>query len=564
MAGAAVPLNLLPEMMQAGAWRALAPLRIFFRRNWFYRRLLRGPLADRILFNPHDARPRRLEDADALLRGRFRFGSEQLDVPDGVCVFDLVPPSQGWLEALHSYDWLGPLAGAGGEAARNLATKLIAQWLHRHDRYSEPAWSPHVMGRRLMNVFSHEKLVIANSEPTWRSKLFVSLREQARMLERISAEAPDGLPRLEAAAALALSGICVDDCPARLETGLGRLEVEIERQILPDGGHADRSPEDLLHAYHCLTMVMDALVAADLEPPHSLRNARDRIAPMLRFFRHGDGMLSLFQGGREGDTRMIASLLARDDVRGQPFGHARHSGYQRFAAGRTLILLDCGRVPEGVFANQAHAGFLAFEMSCGPHRLVVNCGAAGRDGWDTALRVTAAHSTLTLTDRSSAQILPPGLGRDLLGPRLVGGPHQPFSRRSETAQGWLIEASHDAYVPEFGLRHERKITLSPQGTMATGADRLVPVTARHGSLDFTLRFHIHPEVRTSRLEGGGILLKLPNGEGWRFRSGGGALTVEESIYLGNEIVRRTEQLVVTGQVRDTPVEAAWVFEQIVV
>ena len=564
MAGAAVPLNLLPEMMQAGAWRALAPLRIFIRRNWFYRRLLRGPLADRILFNPHDARPRRLEDADALMRGRFRFAGEQLDAPEGVSVFDLKPPSLAWLEALHSFDWLASLAGAGGEGARTLATSLIAQWIKRHGRYCEPAWAPHVMARRLMNIFSHERLVIANSEPTWRSSLFVSLREQARMLERVSQEAPDGLPRLEAAAALALSGICMDDHPARLESGLGRLEVEIERQILPDGGHAGRSPEDLLLAYHWLTMVMDALIAADLEPPHGLRNARDRMAPMLRFFRHGDGMLALFQGGREGDPRMLASLLARDEVRGQPFGHARHSGYQRFAAGRSMVLLDCGRVPQGAFADEAHAGFLAFEMSSGAHRLVVNCGAGSRRGWDLALRATAAHSTLILADRSSAQILPPGLARDLLGARLVGGPQQPTSRRTETAQGWLVEASHDAYVQEFGLRHERQINLSPQGTMVTGADRLVPVTARRGQLDFAIRFHIHPDVRTSQLEGGGILLKLPNGEGWRFRSGGGALTVEESIYLGSETVRRAEQLVVTGQVRDTPMEAAWVFEQIVV
>jgi uncharacterized heparinase superfamily protein len=564
MAGMAVPLNLLPELMQAGARRALAPFRIWIRRNWFYRRLLRGPLPDRILFNPHDARPRRLEDADALLRGRFRFGGEQVDVPDGMSVFDVKSPSQAWQESLHGFSWMASLAGAGGEASRMLATNLIAQWIKRHGRYDEPAWSPHVMGRRLMNIFSHERLVIANSEPTWRSRLFVSLREQVRILERISEESPDGLPRLEAAAALALSGICMDDCPARLESGLGRLEVEIERQILPDGGHIDRSPEDLLQAYHCLTMVMDALIAAELEPPHALRNARDRMAPMLRFFRHGDGMLALFQGGREGDPRMIAGLLARDDVRGQPFGHARHSGYQRFTAGRSLILLDCGRVPEGAFADQSHAGFLALEMSSGPHRLVVNCGADERRGWDTALRITAAHSTLTLADRSSAQILPPGLGRDLLGPRLVGGPQQPFSRRTETAQGWMIEASHDAYVSEFGLRHERKISLSPQGTMVTGADLLVPVTARRGALDFTIRFHIHPDVRTSRLEGGGILLKLPNGEGWRFRSGGGELTVEESIYLGSETVRRAEQLVVTGQVRDTPMEAAWVFEQIVV
>ena len=97
----------------------------------------------------------------------------------------------------------------------------------------------------------------------------------------------------------------------------------------------------------------------------SLRNARDRMAPMLRFFRHGDGGLALFQGGLESDPRMIAGLLARDEVRGQPFQHARHSGYQRLAAARTIVQMDCGAVPPGAFAHAAHAGFLAFELSSG-------------------------------------------------------------------------------------------------------------------------------------------------------------------------------------------------------
>jgi len=563
---AAVPLNLLPETIQASAWRAVTPVRVWMRRNWFYRRLLRGPLADHIGFHPHDSRPRRLEDADALLRGRFRFAGETADVPPGASVFDQPPPSRDWAEDLHGFVWLGALSLAGGEAARHLASELISQWITRNGRYGEPAWSAHVMARRLIMLFCHGKLVVTNSDMMWRSKLFVSLREQSRMLERIAAEAPDGLPRLEAAVALALSGVCMSDCPPRLISGLERLEVEIERQILPDGGHAGRSPEDLLEAYHLLTLAMDALIAAGLEPPHGLRNARDRIAPMLRFFRHGDGALAMFQGGQEGNTRMLASLLARDDVRGQPFGHARHSGYQRLSAGRSVIQLDCGKLPEGALANHAHAGFLAFEMSSGTHRLVVNCGAAGRDqpDWDEALRATAAHSTLTLADRSTGRVLPAGLARELLGARMMGGPLQPLTRRSETAQGWTVEASHDAYVPDLGIRHERRMTLSPQGQTVTGADRLVPVTTRKMALDFALRFHIHPDVRLSRLEGGGVLLKLPSGEGWRFRAGGGETRVEESVYLGADTVRRTEQLVVTGQVRDTPVETAWVLEQIVV
>ena len=559
-------LPLLPELAKAAAFRAAAPLRVWGRRNWLYRRLLGGPLADHIVFHPWDAQPRRLEDADSLLRGRFRFHGVTVDVPDGVSVFDLKPPSATWHEALHSFNWLPALSTAGGENARRLATNLIGQWVKRHAKYSEPVWSPHILARRMAHIFSHGRLVVLNSEPMWRSRLFVSLREQSRMLERICGEAPDGLPRLEAAAVLALSGICLDDSPRRMEAGLKRLEAEIERQVLADGGHVSRSPEALLSAYRHVIMVMEALSAIGEEPPHVLRNAHDRMAPMLRFFRHADGGLACFNGGTESDGRMIAGLLARDDIRGQPFQHARHSGYQRLSASRTLLLMDCGGVPPGPFALEAHAGFCAFELSSGSDRLIVNCGAGGltHPSWNWALRATAAHSTLTLADTSSATILPAGLPRDLLGPRLTGGPLAPASRRLETAQGWSIEAAHDAYAEAFGLRHERQVTLSPQGLMVTGRDRLVPVSGKAAAgLGYAVRFHVHPDVRVSRLEGGGMLLKLPGGEGWRFRAGGGHLEVEESVYLGGPVVRRAEQLVISGTLKDSPAEIAWVFEQIV-
>jgi uncharacterized heparinase superfamily protein len=150
---------------------------------------------------------------------------------------------------------------------------------------------------------------------------------------------------------------------------------------------------------------------------------------------------------------------------------------------------------------------------------------------------------------------------------LLGGPKEVSSRRLETAQGWTVEATHDAYVPQFAIRHERQITLSPQGLMVTGRDRLVRVPEKGPAHNFpghnfTVRFHIHPDVRVSRLDGGGILLKLPGGEGWRFRAGGGVLEVEESVYLGGAQVRRTEQLVVNGTIKDSTAEIAWVFEQV--
>lgn len=557
------PVRLYPELLQAAVWQACRGLRIWYRRTWLYRRFLTGPLADRILFHPYDPTPRRLEDADALLRGRFRLAGQLLEAKDG-SIFDAAPPSAEWSKALHSFSWLPALALAGGDPAKTLATNLITQWLKRYSRYTEPAWSADVMARRLINIFAHGRIVIANSDLLWRSKVFVSLREQSRMLARIVEEAPAGMPRFAAAAAYALSGACLGDSQRRLDDGLKYFEAEIARQVLPDGGHISRSPEALVHCYRLITMVMDALSAGSLEVPQSIRSAADRIAPMMRFFRHGDGMLALFNGGTECDARMIAGLLARDDVRGQPFAYARHSGYHRMTAGKTLVLMDCGGVPAGAYSIHSHAGCLALELSSANQRIVVNCGSAGfaHPGWELALRATAAHSTLSVADASMASIIPAGIGRDLLGSRLLGGPSEINTRRVETAQGWCVEAGHDAYVAPFGIRHERQITISQQGLAVTGLDRVVPQAGRERrTTTFAIRFHIHPDVRVSPSQGGGILLKLPNGDGWRFRSGA-QLSVEESVYLGGETVRRTEQLVLSGTVKDQPVETAWIFEQI--
>jgi uncharacterized heparinase superfamily protein len=144
-------------------------------------------------------------------------------------------------------------------------------------------------------------------------------------------------------------------------------------------------------------------------------------------------------------------------------------------------------------------------------------------------------------------------------------------RRLESAHGLSVEASHDAYVPHFGLVHQRRMTLSRGGFTLTGADRLIPVQANPPSgrrdarngVPYAVRFHIHPEVRLSLAQGGGsVILKLPNGEGWRFRCGGGELSVEESVYFGTGSARRTEQIVVKNAVKAQASESAWVFEQV--
>jgi uncharacterized heparinase superfamily protein len=358
--------------------------------------------------------------------------------------------------------------------------------------------------------------------------------------------------------------------------GLRRLAHEIDEQILPDGGHISRSPSQCLEVLRVLLMVRDALERAERESMNSLDWALEAVAAMVRFFRLGDGGLSVVNGGVEEDARVVAALLASDRSETPVADQAAHSRFHRLGMGRAVVLLDAGIPPPGAYSTNAHAAALAFEMSTGAQRVIVNCGSSiSRDrNWEAALRSTPAHSTLTLDDVSQASVLGEGALASLLGSRLVGGPTRVEARRLESAHGLSVEASHDAYVARYGLAHQRRMTLARGGHSLAGADRLIPVQAKawttthngkgdYRGLPFAIRFHIHPDVRLSMAQGGAsVLLKLPNGEGWRFRCGGSTLSVEESIYFGGGSARRAEQLVLSGNVKNEPVEAAWVFEQV--
>jgi len=552
---------LWPQALRAALAEAFQPAVFWYRGTWLYRQRLLGPVPDRILFHPTDTRLRKLEDADGFIRGRFRLAGQRLDIRQG-SVFDVPMPGDSFAAALHGFDWLRHVEAAGGDLAKAFALKLTQQWLKRYARFTPFVWRTDIVADRLLNLFAHGRFFLPNSDLVWRSRLFVSLRDQAQFL-RTTDDASPGLARLKCAVALTLSGICFGDSKLSA-AGLKRLSLALEHDILPDGGHLSRSPAVLLEAYRLLAMVQEADADAGI-----VRGALDRIGPMLRFFRLGDGALAVFHGGNESDARTVEATLDGDDVMGRPLGHAPYSGYQRLAGERTLVLLDAGPPPSGAYSNHAHAGCLAFEMSTGAQRLIVNCGmAAGESNeWVSALRSTPAHSTLTMDETSSASFLSGRFAR-LLGPRLVDGPSLVETCRSEGAHGITVEANHDGYLARFGAVHQRRITLSPRGTALTGADQLIPAGTEQRArsargIPFSIRFHVHPDVRLSMAQGGGsVILKLSSGEGWRFRTGGGALSVEESVYFGGGSPRRCEQLVVRSQWTGEPVECAWLFEQL--
>src|SRR6266545_56157 len=180
---------------------------------------------------------------------------------------------------------------------------------------------------------------------------------------RCVAAGSGGAPRLQAVMALTYAALCMQGQARTLKSVTRKLSDELGRQVLPDGGHASRNPGALIELLLDLLPLRQAFAARNVPPPPALNNAIDRMMPMLRFFRHGDGNFALFNGMGPTRTELVSTVLAYDDARGNPVANAPHSGYQRAQAGDALLLVDAGPPPPLSMTSEAHAGCLSFELS---------------------------------------------------------------------------------------------------------------------------------------------------------------------------------------------------------
>ncbi len=551
---------LISDLARVGLARGATALRNLSFRSLPFHPSLSGPLPDRILCFPSDFAPRSPQARHDLMAHRYAFPGGKVQANRETPPWRLVPPCDAWAEALHGFSWLRHFENCQSQDAKDHVHWLIGAWLKECGQWHGLGWRPPVLARRLISWFMHAKLIMREADLVWRSKVLRSLVHQARYLQRAAKGARfEGEEKIVVAVGLCFSGLCLPDGAARLERGLGLLTRALDQQILPDGGHISRDPSVQLAILLDIVSLKDALVEQNAPVPDGLQDMIGRMAPMLRFFRLGDGRLALFNGSVEEEGGAIEAILSRQDTRAKTYAQAPYSGYQRIKAGRTRLIMDTGPAPRRGFSRHAHAGCLSFEMSAGRHRLIVNCGGAALqdDAWKNASRATAAHSTLTLADKSSATLLKHPFIAGLLGPRIAAGPEQVTHLRDENEEGVWLLGSHDGYQKRFGFVHERRLYVRRDGEDVRGEDCLVPPsqTSAAGArghkgtaLPFTLRFHLHPDVKASLArDASRVLLLLPNGDGWRFQTNQPGIALEESVYLGKgDVGRRSLQITVPG------------------
>ena len=514
---------------------------------------------DRLIIAPHDLRTADATRAAEIYAGRFVFAGKIVTC-HGRSIFDLEPPSDDWEAALLGFGWLRHLRAADTALTRANARSLVDDWLSNPSRKRPLERRADVMARRVVSLLSQAPLVLGDTDGKFYRRYLRGLTREIRYLRYAMLDLGDGVPRLQVLVALCYASLCLANQAKHIRSASRKLSDELQRQILPDGGHISRNPGALVELLSDLLPLRQTFAARNIAPPPALLNAIDRMMPMLRFFRHGDGAFALFNGMSSAPNDLVATLLAYDDTHGAPMANMPHTGYQRIDTGGMTVIIDTGAPPPPSVSQDAHAGCLSFELSAGPSRIVVNCGmpTTGRDNWRAFARGTAAHSTLTYHDTSSCQFVEFSAMKKLLqGAPIVSGPSDVESYREAVPNGELLTTSHDGYLPRFGVIHRRVLMAAQDGTRLDGEDTLSPAPGgkiKGGESGFALRFHLHPSVKASRLsDARGVMLVLPNRDVWTFEAMDDKVDLEDSVFLaGNDGPRRTAQIVIRQDSRHAP------------
>lgn len=397
-----------------------------------------------------------------------------------------------WLFNLHYFD---DLNAVDANSRCDQHRTLIHRWIAENPAPLGPGWNPYTISMRSVNWI---KWSLRGNDLS--SDARNSLATQIRLLYRRPEVHIQGNHLLANAKALIFAGrfFDSDESDLWLQKGTELFEMQLNEQILPDGGHYERSPmyqgillEDLLDVVKLLEQEPRGPGNADMYLDH-WRDLAARMLSWLSNMVHPDGQIALFN---DAAFRISHSPLVLSQY-GQNLGigsvsddrsvhvHLRESGYIRYYQEDLTAILDVGEIGPPHIPAHAHADTLSYELSSGGKRIVVDsgtsCYALNHDR--EYQRSTAAHNTVEIDGSDSSEVW--GVFRVARRARPTG------LQISEDSGSLTVRCAHDGYRRLPGRpQHLREFKLDADAITVTDS---IEGKGRHVVKGF---LHFHPCVQ---------------------------------------------------------------------
>ena len=443
------------------------------------------------------------------------------------------------------------------KSSKNITQSIIERWIDKNQNYNSKSWKTDILSKRIISWIANSKMVYEDSDIKYKQKFNLSINKQINHLineTRRSLSVDDGLL---GCIAITMIGLSYNN-KRILNYGLELLKKIILSSFDNEFFPKTRSIRQLNFYLKYFVLTRELLKEALIDVPDYLEEIIFYLGKSYFTFSNLNESV-LFNGNHQSDLTEFNRYLATHKYNFKNL-NKETGGYAILQNKNYILAVDIGPSPSKKFSSNYQSGALSFEFFYKGVKLVSNCGYFQdyKNKFNIISKSTAAHSTLVVDNRSSCSFENKSSkynsvenGLKIIEKNIIDGKDH-----------WLIEASHNGYLKNFGLIHRRVVELFIKKNKIIGKDILIS-KKKSDSKKFDIRFHFTPGVKlTKTLLNKVILIEIEN-SGWKFSTNCKNINIESGIYFGNkDQTNENQNICISGKIEDYNQEIKWEFEKI--
>jgi len=427
---------------------------------------------------------------------------------------------------LHSFFWLFSL---DLKSSNKITQSIILNWIENNQNYNPKNWEIDTLSKRIISWLSNSKLSYENSDTIYKEQFNKNIKKQINHLINEISRSSLVDDKMIGCSAIILTGLSFKD-EKNLNYGLNLLKKIINSSFDSGGFPKSRNIRQLIFYLKYFILIREWLNESQTEIPEYLNEIIFYLGQAFNFIWQNINQSLLFNGNHIADNSDFDKYLKLHNYKFKSEAN-EYGGYIILKNKSVILTADIGPSPDKKFSNDYQSGSLSFEIYYKENKLISNSGYFQnfKHQLNSISKSTATHSTLTLDNRSSCK-----LKKDIDGYLKIEKDLKILKKTVVFEKNyWKIMASHDGYIKDYGIIHERQIEFFPEANKFIGHDKLLK-KSNFKSSDFEIRFHFDPNAKiTKTQEGKSILIELKN-SGWKFTCEKHLIDIETGLYFGKK------------------------------
>ena len=451
---------------------------------------------------------------------------------------------------LHSFFWLFSL---DLKSSKEITQSIILNWIDSNQNYNSKNWELDTLSKRIISWISNSRLSYEDSDDKYKNSFNTNIKKQVNHLINEINRSSWVDDKMIGCAAITLTGLSYKD-EKYLNFGLNLLKKIINFSFDQDGFPKSRNIKQLTFYLKYFILIREWLKESQNEIPEYLNEIIFLLGQSYNFIWQKINQSLLFNGNNFNDNSDFDKYLKFHNYK---FKNEKneYGGYAVLKNKNIILSVDIGSSPDKKFSQDYQSGALSFEIYFKNTKLISNAGYFQnyKHQLNAISKSTATHSTLCIDNRSSCKFKKESDGLVKIEKGIKILKKNIISKKDY----WCVSGSHDGYLKNYGIIHERKIEFFTDLNKFSGIDKLLK-KKKFKSLNFEIRFHFEPSTKiTKTQEGKSILIEIDN-SGWKFTCNNHLIDVETGLYFGNKnSFVENQNIFISGITRNEEQEIEW-------